>query len=66
MRLPNGEYADLPEMPEPKNPDANFIAVIQGKERSLSTGKDALKVVQITQAAYLSEEEKRAVRINEL
>lgn len=66
LRLPNGEYADLPEMPEPKNPDANFIAVIQGKERSLSTGKDALKVVQITQAAYLSEEEKRAVRIDEL
>jgi predicted dehydrogenase len=66
MKLPNGEDAEFPEMPEPGNPDDNFIAVIQGKEEPLSTGRDALKVVQISQAAYLSEKEKRAVAIDEL
>ncbi len=66
LRLPNGDYTDLPKMPEAGNPDSNFIAVIQGKEEPFSTGEDALKVVQITQAAYVSEEERRAVRIDEL
>lgn len=66
LRLPNGEYKDLPAMPAARNPDDNFIAVVQGNEESMSPGKHALKVVQITQAAYLSEKEKRAVRIDEL
>jgi len=65
-RLQSGEYTTLPKLPEPRSPDANFIAVIQGKEEPLSTGRDALKVVQITQAAYLSNEQKRAVSIDEL
>lgn len=65
-RLQSGEYTDVPKLPEPRSPDANFIAVIQGKEEPLSTARDALKVVQITQAAYLSNQEKRAIRIDEL
>jgi hypothetical protein len=32
----------------------------------MSTAEDALKVVQVSQAAYLSEEERRPVRIDEL
>lgn len=66
LRLPNGDYVKLPKMPDPSSPDHNFIAVIRGKEKPLSTAEGALKVVQITQAAYVSEQEKRAVRIDEL
>jgi len=66
LRLSNGDYAELPKLPEPYNPDDNFIAVIQGKEEPISTAESALKVVQISQAAYLSEAEKRPVKIDEL
>ena len=66
LRLPDGKDAEIPEMPEPSSPDDNFIAVIQGKEEPISTAEGALKVVQISQAAYLSEEERRPVRIDEL
>jgi len=64
--LPNREKVELPKMPEPYNPDDNFIAVIQGKEEPMSTAEDAMKVVQVSQAAYMSEEERRPIRIDEL
>ncbi len=66
LRLPDGQPAPAPQMPEAKNPDDNFIAVIQGSEQPLSTGRDGLRVLQVTEAAYRSEQEKRIVRIDEL
>ncbi len=66
LRLPDGKYADLPQMPKGSSPDDNFIAAIQGKEKPLSTGEDGLKVALITEAAYLSNAERRVVRIDEV
>ncbi len=66
LRLQDGGAGKIEKLPEPGNPDDNFIAVIQGREEPLVTAYDALKVVQITEAAYVSEREKRAVRIDEL
>jgi predicted dehydrogenase len=66
LRLPNGDSAPVDSLPEAGSPDDNFLAVILGKEEPVSTARDAMKVVQISQAAYLSEQEGRAVKINEL
>jgi predicted dehydrogenase len=66
LRMPDGKPGKIPKMPDPSSPDDNFVAVIQGKEKPLSTAQDALKVVQVSEAAYLSEKEKRFVRIDEL
>ena len=66
LRLPDGKYAELPEMPKGSSPDDNFIASILGKEKPLSTARDGLRVAQITEAAYLSNAQKRAVRIDEV
>ncbi len=61
-----GEAQKVEKLPEPHSADDNFIAVIQGKEVPLSTAHDALKVIKVTEAAYLSDKEGRTVKMNQL
>ncbi len=61
-----GEKVKKGPFPEEGSADENFFAVIEGREQPESKGSDALKVIQIQEAAYRSQEEERLVKVDEL
>jgi predicted dehydrogenase len=53
-------------VPEPSNPDENFLAAIAGKEPVLSPAECGLRVMQLSEAAWKSAERGEAVAVSTL
>lgn len=60
---PKQRTPDASEMPQGSIPDRNFIAAILGEEKVQSTPEDALKVIQLTEAAWESGRTGKPVRV---
>ncbi|HHY99031.1 MAG TPA: Gfo/Idh/MocA family oxidoreductase [Firmicutes bacterium] len=64
LRDPDPRTPDEAELPAGSIPDANFIAAIRGREEVQSTAEDALKVIELTEAAWESARRHQPVAVD--
>ena len=61
---PTHQVVDAEKFANSWTPDENFIAAIRGEEEIQSTPADALKVIQLSEAAWASAESGRPEKVN--